>query len=167
MTRFRKKKRLEATGMEWRINRVREKRGRGVWGKRDGGISRTRESREEKQVSEKLAVVDPLSSTFSSNGVECINIFGKDVIYDEHCSRGRLSDFVNRFVARNRVSLIEVYQSKTRNSLGCSSDLRLGGEERGEKERGVETWVIFRSFEKRTRKNVSRMCSLILLYELN
>ena len=40
--------------------------------------SRTRESREEKQVSEKLAVVDPLSSTFSSNGVECINIFGKD-----------------------------------------------------------------------------------------
>lgn len=63
MTRFRKKKkRLEATGVEWRINRVREKRGRGVWGKRDGGISRgvksrTRESREEKQVSEKLAVV--------------------------------------------------------------------------------------------------------------
>lgn len=158
--------------MEWRINRVREKRGRGVWGKRDGGISRgvksrTRKSREEKQVSEKLAVVDPLSSTFSSNGVECINIFGKDVIYDEHCSRGRLSDSVNRFVARNRVSLIEVYQSKTRNSLGCSSDLRLGGEERGEKERGVETWVIFRSFEKRTRKNVSRMCSFVLLYELN
>lgn len=74
--------------------------------------SRTRESREEKQLSEKLAVVDPLSSTFSSNGVECINIFGKDVIYDEHCSRGHLSDSVNRFVARNRVSLIEVYRRK-------------------------------------------------------
>lgn len=69
---------------------------------RRGVKSRTRESREESQVSEKLAVVDPLSSTFSSNGVECIDIFGKGVIYDEHCSRGRLSDSVNRFVARNR-----------------------------------------------------------------
>lgn len=66
--------------------------------------------REESQVSEKLAVVDPLSSTFSSNGVECIDIFGKGVIYDEHCSRGRLSDSVNRFVARK--SLIEVYRRK-------------------------------------------------------
>lgn len=110
--------------------------------------------REESQVSEKLAVVDPLSSTFSSNGVECIDIFGKGVIYDEHCSRGRLSDSVNRFVARK--SLIEVYRRKQEIILDLVD--RIFGWGGGKKKEGRKLGSYF---ARRTRKNVKRRgCSV-------
>lgn len=113
--------------------------------------------REESQVSEKLAVVDPLSSTFSSNGVECIDIFGKGVIYDEHCSRGRLSDSVNRFVARK--SLIEVYRRKQEIILDLVD--RIFGWGGGKRKKGGNLGHISREERVKT-SNAEDVCFLLL-----